>query len=53
MTKKQQKKSIAQQFLMDDAAAGFSKRKYEHLNDKRRRMGRNKKEIKKGKAAAK
>ena len=31
--------SIAKQFLNDDEAQGFSKRKYEKLNDKRRRMG--------------
>ena len=31
--------SIAAQFLKDDEAQGFSKRKYEKVNDKRRRMG--------------
>lgn len=35
---------------MDDQAAGFSKRKYEGLNDKRRRMGDKKKQLKKFKA---
>lgn len=35
---------------MDDQAAGFSKRKYEGLNDKRRRMGEKKKQLKKFKA---
>ena len=34
---------------MDDEAAGFSKRKYETLNDKRRRMGNKKKILKKNK----
>ena len=53
LTKKEQKKSIAQQFLMDDQANGFSKRKYESLNDKRRRMGDKKKQLKKNKAGAK
>lgn len=53
LTKKQQKKSIAQQFLMDDQAAGFSKRKYETLNDKRRRMGDKKKQLRRNKTAAK
>lgn len=42
LTKKMQKKSIAQQFLMDDEASKFSKRKYETLNDSRRRMGKKK-----------
>lgn len=46
LTKKQRKGTIAQQFLEDDQAAGFSKRKYESLNDKRRRMGTKKKSIK-------
>lgn len=64
LTKKEQKKSIAQQFLMDDQDKAFSKRKYEGLNDKRRRMGikksditknkgRKTKQIQKGKAVAK
>ncbi len=38
---------------MDDQANGFSKRKYESLNDKRRRMGDKKKQLKKNKAGAK
>ena len=50
LTKKQQRKSIAQQFLMDDEAAGFSKRKYENLNDRRRRMGDKKSTLKHKKA---
>lgn len=49
LTKKEQKKSVAQQFLMDDESAGFSKRKYETLNDKRRRMGDKKSKLKKNK----
>ena len=53
LTKKEQKKSIAQQFLMDDQSAGFSKRKYENLNDKRRRMGDKKKLLKHHKAGLK
>jgi hypothetical protein len=35
---------------MDDDAAKFSKRKYEKLNDKRRRMGLKKKDLMKNKA---
>lgn len=35
---------------MDDEANGFSKRKYEGLNDRRRRMGEKKAEMKKNKA---
>ena len=31
--------SIADQFLREDDAIGFSKKKYERINDKRRRMG--------------
>ena len=50
LTKKQRKGTIAQQFLEDDQASGFSKRKYESLNDKRRRMGTKKKSIKIAKA---
>jgi hypothetical protein len=50
LTKKQRKGTIAQQFLEDDEASGFSKRKYESLNDKRRRMGTKKKSIKIAKA---
>ena len=46
LTKRERKATIAQQFLEDDDAAGFSKRKYETLNDKRRRMGDKKKNIK-------
>ena len=44
-TKKQRKGTIAQQFLTDDASNGFSKRKYEQLNEKKRRMGDKKKSI--------
>ena len=46
LTKKQRKGTIAQQFLQDDASSGFSKRKYESLNEKKRRMGEKKKSIK-------
>ena len=46
LTKKQRKGTIAQQFLMDDQTNGFSKRKYENLNEKKRRMGDKKKHIK-------
>jgi hypothetical protein len=45
LTKKMQKRTIAQQFLMDDEANKFSKRKYETLNDVRRRMGKKKKQL--------
>ena len=38
---------------MDDQASGFSKRKYETLNDKRRRMGDKKKQLKRNKTNAK
>lgn len=50
LKKKEQKRTIAQQFLMDDEAAQFSKRKYEMLNDKRRRMGIKKRDLLKNKA---
>ena len=46
LTKKQRKGRIAEQFLMDDDAQGFSKKKYESLNDKKRRMGEKKKSLK-------
>lgn len=49
LKKKDQRKGIAQQFLLDDQAQGFSKRKYENLNDKRRRMGEKKRQISKHK----
>ena len=45
-TKKQRKGTIAQQFLMDDQASGFSKKKYEQLNEKKRRMGDKKRQLK-------
>ena len=38
--------SIARQFLEDDEAAGFSKRKYEGANERLRRMGEKKKALK-------
>ena len=46
LSKKQRKGTIAEQFLADDEAQGFSKKKYETLNQKRRRMGEKKKAIK-------
>ena len=46
LTKKMQKRSVAEQFLMDDEANAFSKRKYEGINDVRRRMGLKKKKLK-------
>ena len=49
LTKKQQKRTIAQQFLMDDDANQFSKRKYEKLNDSKRRMGMKKRDLIKNK----
>lgn len=52
LTKNQSKKRIAQQFLLDDEAAGFSKRKYETINDKKRRMGLKKAQLKKRKEKA-
>lgn len=39
LTKKEQKGSLAEQFLRDDQNKMFSKRKYEKLNEKSRRMG--------------
>jgi hypothetical protein len=50
LTKKMQKRSVAEQFLMDDEANAFSKRKYEGINDVRRRMGKKKANLKKNKA---
>ena len=52
LTKKEQKRTIAQQFLMDDEAQQFSKRKYEGLNDRRRRMGVKKRDLVKNKQRA-
>ena len=42
MTKKEAKGSIAEQFLKDDQSKGFSKRKYEKVNERLRRMGEKK-----------
>ena len=50
LTKKQAKGSLAEQFLKDDQAGGFSKRKYEMVNDRNRRMGDKKKNYKMNKA---
>lgn len=44
--KKPKQRSMAQQFLEDDLNSGFSKRKYETLNDRKRRMGTKKAGIK-------
>ena len=44
LTKKQKTGSIAEQFLKEDT--GFSKKKYEGINQKLRRMGEKKKELK-------
>ena len=44
--------SIAAQFLKDDEAQGFSKRKYEKVNDKRRRMGEKKIKLRRNKEKA-
>ena len=52
LTKKEQRKTIAQQFLMDDQAAGVSKRKYETVNDRRRTMGDKTQKLKKFKENA-
>ena len=46
LTKKEAKGSIAQQFLKDDEANNFSKRKYEKTNDRLRRMGNKKQQLK-------
>lgn len=46
LTKKEAKGGLAQQFLKDDEARQFSKRKYEKVNDKLRRMGEKKKRMK-------
>ena len=45
MTKKEAKGGIAQQFLKDDEARGFSKRKYEGVNERLRRMGEKKRRL--------
>ena len=46
MTKKEAKGGIAQQFLRDDEAKQFSKRKYEKVNEKMRRMGDKRRKMK-------
>jgi len=53
LTKKEKKGSIAQQFLRDDAKGMFSKRKYEKVNDRLRRMGTKKRQLRVMKNAAK
>jgi len=39
-------RTLAAQFLQDDNAQGFSKKKYEDINSSKRRMGTKKKAIK-------
>lgn len=46
LTKKEAKGSIAQQFLRDDEDRQFSKRKFESVNEKLRRMGEKKRRLK-------
>lgn len=46
LTKKQKKGSIAEQFLKEDTEKNFSKRKYEKVNDRLRRMGEKKSKMK-------
>jgi hypothetical protein len=46
LTKKEAKGSLAEQFLKDDEARGFSKRKYEKVNERTRRMGEKKRRMK-------
>ncbi|CDW73524.1 UNKNOWN [Stylonychia lemnae] len=46
LTKKQQKGSIAEQFLKEDSEKMFSKKKYEKVNDRLRRMGEKKRKLK-------
>lgn len=50
LTKKEQTGSIAQQFLREDDQKKFSKRKYENLNVRLRRMGEKKKKLMKNKS---
>lgn len=53
LTKKEQKGSIAEQFLREDNEKMFSKRKYEKVNDRLRRMGEKKRKFKINKIKAK
>jgi Fcf2 pre-rRNA processing len=46
LTKREAKGSLAEQFLRDDQAKGFSKRKYEQVNERNRRMGEKKRNLK-------
>ena len=46
LTKKQRKARIAEQFMEDDEAQMFSKRKYETAADRKRRMGIKKRDLK-------
>jgi len=46
LTNKEKKGSLAEQFLRDDEAKAFSKRKYEKINERLRRMGDKKKKLK-------
>ncbi len=46
LTKKERKGRIAEQLLEEDLHSGFSKRKYEALNERKRRMGDKRRSIK-------
>ena len=50
LTKKEAKGSLAEQFLKDDEARGFSKKKYEQVNERSRRMGEKRRNYKLNKA---
>ena len=50
LTKKEAKGSLAEQFLKDDEARGFSKKKYEAVNERSRRMGEKRRNYKMNKA---
>ena len=45
-----QKQWLAEQFLKDDEARGFSKKKYEQVNERSRRMGEKRRNYKLNKA---
>ena len=49
MTKKEKKGSIAEQFMRDDYEKMYSKKKFEKVNDRLRRMGTKKAEMKRNK----
>ena len=50
LTKKEAKGSLAEQFLKDDEERGFSKKKYEQVNERTRRMGEKRRNYKLNKA---